>query len=526
MSNRATSARVDRNSSVAALLDELGGWADGPGPVYRQLARALTRSIERGALAAGARLPSERALALALAISRGTAVAAYDVLVADALVERRQGSGSFVAGLDPIDPFSAIASRSTSATTATSATDGTVASATDGTTLAVPPMSGAVRARALPGGREGTALVHRLVDQSSASPIEVDLSLSVLHDVGGLPGVSVRARDLASVLPDTGYSPWGLAPLRERLARHVARWGLEVSAEQIVVTTGAQQAISMAAACWVRPGDTVLVEKPTYPGAIAAFAQAGAEVIGLPMDRHGVVVDVLARRLEDRPALVYLQSGPHSPTGVVLADRRRTEIAALVEAARVPLVEDLALADLAWERLPAPIATRAGPGASIAVVGSLSKVFWGGLRVGFAIAPPVVALRLARVKATQDLGSSVVSQVLAQRLLDEAPAGFVAERVAELQARHDVLTGELARQLPSWSWATPRGGLSLWVRLPGTDAEAFVRRAAAIGVAAAGPRALGAAEGAPDHIRLSFSPPPEVLREGVRRLAAAWAAGT
>ncbi len=495
MVNRATSAKVDRISAVAALLDELASWATGPGPVYRQLARAITRSVERGALAAGTRLPSERTLAQALAISRGTAVAAYDVLVADGLVERRRGSGSFVLGETWV---------------------GAVTRDGDGASRA---------AGGLPRDREGSALVHRLVDQSSTSPIAIDLSLSVLHDLGGLAGVSVRARDLASVVPDTGYSPWGLAPLRAALARHVSRWGLDVPPEQIVVTTGAQQAISMTAACWVRPGDIVLTEEQTYPGALAAYRQAGAEVLGIPMDRHGVVVGELRRLLEHHPALVYLQSGPHSPTGTILADRRRTEIATLLADARVPLVEDLALADLAWERLPAPIATRAPASASIAVVGSLSKVFWGGLRVGFAVAPPPVALRLARVKATQDLGSSVVGQVLARRLLDEAPTDFVAARQAELASRCDVLTGELGRRLPSWSWSVPRGGLSLWVRLPGGDAETFMRRAASLGVAVAGPRALCPTEVAPDRLRLSFSPPPEVLRAGVRLLAAAWRDG-
>src|SRR5215472_2590617 len=142
MDDRATSAKLARSSATRAVLAELGDWAAGPGPVFRQLARGIAGGIERGGLGPGVRLPSERSLAVALSISRGTAVAAYDVLVGDGLIERRLGSGTYV---------------------------------------------GSSWFPGLPAGREGTALVHRLVDQSSsAGDGPIDLSLSVLHDANGL----------------------------------------------------------------------------------------------------------------------------------------------------------------------------------------------------------------------------------------------------------------------------------------------------------------------------------------------------
>src|SRR5205823_4503999 len=159
----------------------------------------------------------------------------------------------------------------------------------------------------------------------------------VLHDASRLPSVALASRDLTEVQPDTGYSPWGLTALRAALADHVTGWGLPTVADEIVVTTGAQQAISAAAACWLRPGDTVVVEDPTYPGAIAAFGQAGARLRGVGVDRSGVRVEELVAALADRPALVYLQSTVHSPTGVVLSESRRRRIAALITEARVPL---------------------------------------------------------------------------------------------------------------------------------------------------------------------------------------------
>jgi DNA-binding transcriptional MocR family regulator len=294
--------------------------------------------------------------------------------------------------------------------------------------------------------------------------------------------------------------------------------------QQVVITTGAQQGLSTAAACWVRPGDAVLLEDPTYPGALSAFGAAGARMIGLAVDRHGVRPDAVRAALGEHPVLAYLQPTLHSPTGSVLAASRREEIAAILAEARVPLVEDHALAGLTWAPAPPPIAVYA-PDHPGAVVGSLSKRFWGGLRVGFVRAAEPVALRFARVKATHDLGSSAISQVLAQRLLEHpGSATFVAARNAELRDRYDVLAGTLRRRLPEWSWPEPSGGLSLWVRLPSPVAERFAQAALRDGVAVATAEALSPSSAHPDRIRLSFSAPPAELEEGVARLAATWRA--
>src|SRR5215207_6535501 len=477
MPDRATSRPLARADGVRAVLDELGTLDAGRGPLFRRLARAVAAGIERGALPRGTRLPAERAMAEGLGVSRGTAVAAYDALVADGLVERRRGSGTYVLGPE---------------------------------TLVLPP------------GREGSLLVHRLVDRSSGPSAVVDLSRSVLDDADGLPDVAVTTADLHRIAPDTGYSPWGLAGLRRALAAHVTAWGLPTTPGQVVVTTGAQQALSAAAACWVRPGDVVAVDDPTYPGAIAAFTQAGARLLPMATDGAGVRPDEVARALAQRPALLYLQSGPHSPTGAALPEARRREVARLVTAARVPLVEDAALADLAWAAPSPPVAAWCGD-ASVAVVGSLSKVFWGGLRIGFVRAPEALALRLARVKGTHDLGSSAVAQTMAERLLATGGDDVAARRRAALRGRYQALAAALRTHLPAWEWAEPEGGMSLWVRLRGTDATAFARTALRAGVAVAGPTPLTCAPSRhPDRLRLAFSPPPPRLEEAVTRLARVW----
>jgi DNA-binding transcriptional MocR family regulator len=471
---------VDRSDRLHGVVDELGDWAVGADPLFRLVARAMSRAIERGSLAPGERLPAERALADALSISRGTAVAAYDLLVADGLVERVHGSGTFVIGAGSLG---------------------------------------------LPRGREGSALVARLVDRSAGTSPVLDLSISVLRRPDGLPAVDVATADLVDVEPDTGYSPWGLAGLRDRVADLVTAWGLPSASDQIVITTGAQQAISAAAACWVRPGDSVLVESPTYPGAVSAFVSAGARLVVLEVDRHGVRPDALRAALREHPVLAYLQPTLHSPTGSLLAASRRAEIARLVEEARVPLVEDHALAGLVWDDpVPPPIAVHA-PDHPIAVVGSLSKTFWGGLRLGFVRAPEPVALRVARVKATQDLGSSAISQLLAERVLAHPDTpGFLEARNRELRDRYEVLAAALRERLPSWSWPEPAGGLSIWARLPAPVAEPFAQAALRAGVAVATAEPLSPSGTQLEHLRLSFAGPAEELRAAVERLAVAWAA--
>jgi len=480
-------AQVEATQTLLDVVEELNAATTasqpGRGPLYQRLARSVAAAVDRGILPRGTRLPAERQLAAALGVSRGTVVAAYDDLVAEGVVERLRGSGTFVLGPD---------------------------------TLGLPP------------GREGSTLVHRLVDRSSDGPLGheiVDLSISVLGSAAGLPDVQVSTADLQATVPDTGYTPWGLPGLRHAIAQHVTGWGLPTRPEQVVVATGAQQALSAAASCWVRPGDFVAVDDPTYPGVIAAFTQAGARLLPMAVDDGGVRPDEVARALALRPALVYLQSGPHSPTGQALADPRRRAIAELVTAARVPLVEDAALHDLAWRPPPPPIAAWCGD-AAVAVLGSLSKVYWGGLRVGFVRAPEPVALRFARVKATHDLGSSAVSQLVAERLLaGSAPGGFLDWRRADLQARYDVLAAGLHRHLPDWEWTSPAGGMSIWARLPGHgDAAAFAQVALRHGVAVATQGALSCSGAHGDRLRISFSPEPEALEEGVRRLATAWGA--
>ena len=487
MENRATSGRVapssaasgsaaaERSAALARTLDALGDWAAGSGPLYRRLERALAGAVERGDLPPGWRLPSERALGPAAAVSRGVVVAAYDRLVEEGLVHRRGGSGTFVA---------------------------------------------AGSGGALPPGREGSRLVRRFVDRRHERPV-IDLSISVVAEPMGVPSVSVATGDVGAGDEDL----WGVPELRRRIASRLTAIGLPSEAEQVVVTTGAQQGISIACSSWLRPGDQVVVDDPTYPGVLSAIAALGGRPVPVAVDGKGPVLADLEAALDLGPALVYLQSGPHSPTGGRLSDHRRRTIARWLVERRIPLVEDHALFSVDWsgDRPLVPLAAHV-PDHPVAVVGSYSKRFWAGLRVGFVRAPAPVAPRLARVKATHDLGSSTVSQAMALRLLDHRDHDrSVARRNAELARRAALLVDELAAALPTWRADVPAGGLSLWVRLPGPVAARFADVALRHGVAVATAEGLSARPDAHrDRLRLTFALPEPDLREAVARLATAW----
>ncbi|HWJ64735.1 MAG TPA: PLP-dependent aminotransferase family protein, partial [Acidimicrobiales bacterium] len=271
------SAAAERSAALARTLDALGDWAAGSGPLYRRLERALAGAVERGDLPPGWRLPSERALGPAAAVSRGVVVAAYDRLVEEGLVHRRGGSGTFVA---------------------------------------------AGSGGALPPGREGSRLVRRFVDRRHERAV-IDLSISVVAEPMGVPSVSVATGDVGAGDEDL----WGVPELRRRIASRLTAIGLPSEAEQVVVTTGAQQGISIACSSWLRPGDQVVVDDPTYPGVLSAIAALGGRPVPVAVDGKGPVLADLEEALDLGPALVYLQSGPHSPTGGRLSDHRRRTIA-------------------------------------------------------------------------------------------------------------------------------------------------------------------------------------------------------
>lgn len=464
------------------------------GPIYRALADALKRAIDRGEVPLGTMLPPERTLARSLSVSRATVVAAYDRLKAEGWLQSRRGSGTWVRR--PQDPKT-------------------------------PPGVDAVATGRLFLSEDGLEQRSGPGEQRSNADGVIDLSVAALT---GSPTVervlcSATLEDVRSLTEHHGYLPQGLRALRERVAARFAAQGLATSAEHVVITTGAHQAISLLARQTLNPGTSVLVETPTFPGALDVFRRFGARTFPLPVDEEGVRIDVLEELFERAdPRLLYVSPHFHNPTGAVLPEDRRRRIGELAAAHGTVVLEDLAMGDLAIddEPVPPPIASLV-PEATVHTIGSTAKLFWAGLRVGWIRSPDEWAARMLATKTVADLGTPLLSQLLAVKLLDEADQ-VLAERRALLRPRRDLLCDLITSHLPDWSFSRPRGGLSLWLTLPHGNADELAEVALRHGVLVVPGPALSVDDGNRRCLRVVYTRPEHELTEGVQRLAAAWAA--
>jgi DNA-binding transcriptional MocR family regulator len=466
------------------LIRALGSWTDGDGPRYIRLAGALKAAIESGELAPRSQLPPERALARSLGVSRNTATAAYELLRSQDLIVSRQGSGTFVRAA------SGRRWQRDGHHAPDASLKGESASSDRGS---------------WPGGT--------IEFLAAAFPADALLTPEIL---------SAADHETSRAADAHGYVMLGLPALRTAIAEHLTESGVDTSADQILVTSGAQAAIFLSALMLVASGDTVLIEDPTWLGAIGAYRAAGAEVVGIPSGHDGIDVaacrDLIVRR---KPALVHVSPSFNNPTGLATGERSRRELARMLKAADVPLVEDNTLADLGFSPVRmAPIAERS-PGGLVLSIGSTSKLFWGGLRVGWIRAPTVMVDRLAQLKLVVDYCTSLPGQALALTLFAHVEA-IRSSRRQQAALQLGVLETELRRRLPEWRWRVPDGGLSLWVQLPRGLSLEFSQVAQRHGVMLTPGSLASPGGGHVDRIRLPFVHQPDVLIEGVRRLQAAW----
>ncbi|MGH8982961.1 MAG: PLP-dependent aminotransferase family protein, partial [Acidimicrobiia bacterium] len=244
--------------------------------------------------------------------------------------------------------------------------------------------------------------------------------------------------------------------------RRGRRGRLPTAPEQILVTTGAQQAINLAAVEFVSAGDPLVVESPTFAGTLDSFRARGARLAPVPVDADGVDADGVSELVDRlRPAAVYLMPSFHNPTGVALSESRRRQLAEVCAATGVPVIEDNALEHNRLEiEPPPPIAAFAPPDAPVLTVGSFSKLAWGGLRLGWMRGPEPLVDRIAQRKVIADLGTPLLDQAVGVRLLGHVDR-LRADRQTELRANLALVGSLLRERLPDWEWDAPQGGPSL-----------------------------------------------------------------
>ncbi|WP_030571214.1 aminotransferase-like domain-containing protein [Streptomyces aureocirculatus] len=358
----------------------------------------------------------------------------------------------------------------------------------------------------------------------------------VISFAGGLPaselldvdGIRAAFDQVLSASPHRALqyaTTQGDPDLRDAVAGRLSRQGLPSGADDLVITTGAQQALSLLATTILDPGAVVAVENPTYLAALQCFGYAGARVVPVPTDDHGIVVDALADVVaRERPRLLYLVPTFQNPTGHTLPAERRHAVARLAARHGFWIAEDDPYGELRFRGAPVrPIAARPEAADRTVLLGSLSKVLAPGLRLGWLRAPAALSRACVLAKQALDLHSSTVDQAAAARYLTthDLDARLVSAR-ALYRERCEAMLGSLPRVLPPGStWSRPDGGMFVWVRLPeGYDATALLPAAVDAGVAyvPGAPFFTGAAD--PATLRLSFSAHrPTEIAAGMERLA-------
>jgi DNA-binding transcriptional MocR family regulator len=466
---------------IDPIIHQLGNWNAARGPLHSRLEVALQSAIRHGVLAPGTRLPAERNLAQALALSRTTVLTAYSTLKSDGWLESRPGSGTWVCAR----PAAEARQRTH---------DSTIA---------------------------GSSTLNLLQIDSEL----IDFAVGTTKPLAELPrelfSASPALQD--SLLAERHYMPLGYPALRQAIAAHYSNRGLPTTASQILVTGGAQQAISLVTSAYVQRGDTVLVESPTYFGALDVFRFAGARLAPVVVGPEHVRSNELRDRLlATGPRLVYLTPTYQNPTGVVMPESARREVAQLADEFGVPVMEDHSLSELTIDGgAPQLIARHGGDKANIISLGSLSKLLWAGLRVGWLRAPVTAIAKIARVKTAADLGSPLLTQAIAVQLL-QAVEEAKAVRRAQLRERRDLLAALLREALPSWQFQIPSGGLFLWVRLAGYDTRQFAQLAARNGVALTPGPLFAADDSCMEYLRIPYLLDEDQTRIGVQRLAESW----
>jgi DNA-binding transcriptional MocR family regulator len=344
-------------------------------------------------------------------------------------------------------------------------------------------------------------------------------ALPIEHVLEVVESVLVERADVALQYGGGQGSPL----LRDRLAMLMAEEGTTADPEDLVVTTGAQQALDLVGKILIDPGDTIVVEAPAYVGALSAFSAYEPRIVQVDLDDDGMIVDQLEEALVrgDRPKFVYTVPNFHNPAGVTMSTARREQLVALCREARLPIVEDNPYGLLRFEGDPEPTLRSLDPH-NVIYLGTVSKVFSPGVRVGWAVAEPGVLQRLVQAKEAADLCGSQLNMLITERYFDgEMWRRSLARLVDTYRSRRDVILSALAQRFPSdASWTSPAGGFYVWVTLPEYFdtptllAAAVERKVAYVPGTAFYPDGRGRRQ-----MRLSFCHPTEErIEEGVRRL--------
>ena len=472
---------------------------ESPIPLYRQIVDRIRSDVARGLLRPGDRLPTTRELARSLGINRLTVSRAYSQLSEEGAIASHVGRGTYVAdggGRDPDergDRAAGVAWESLFSRTPERAFD-----------KGLPPV-------VIPNTGPGPVSFASLFPDPALFPVE-EFRASVDR---------VLRKEGSRVL---AYGPpAGYPPLRRMIAGMLRSKGIHASEEEIVITSGSQQGIDLVARALIDPGDTVVVENPTFLGAVQVFQSLGSDLAGVPVDEQGALVGRLEQTaLRRHPKLAYLMPSFQNPTSHTMSVERREALLSVASRERFVLLEDDFASDLRFEGTDLPPLRAMQGGESVIYLSTFGKKFLPGLRVGWLLAPRALVSRLVNLKKITDYGTSLLPQAALFEFCRQGALDRHLERVVnEYRTRRDTMLSAMKAEFPEGTtWTRPEGGLSIWVTLPaGVDADEIAAEAESRSVLV-GRGDLFYVDGAHRaNLRLAYSQArPERIREGIRIL--------
>lgn len=473
------------------------------GPLFRQIERQIREQIEEGCYPPGSRLPSTRQLAEELGVSRITVKNAYAELESDGLIGPREGSGTYV-----LPPCCQPAPQQNEA---------------EGSCWPLWQIEAQERYPEPAVAPSGPAEAHPdPIDFTGAGDPRLFPAQEFMHV-------------MASVIRHEGVGALAYGNLHAQcpslchtIALMLANYGILCNDEDVLLTTGSQQALALVCQALLERGDAVLVEEPSYDFAMDLFRTLGLKLIGVPVDAEGMCVDELEPLLQKhRPKLIYTMPNFQNPTGSCLGAERRRKLLALADCYNIPIVEDDYAGDLRYEGRTLPAIKRLDPDGRVIYVGSVSKMLMPGLRVGFLVAQGPIRAILAHHKRVTDLTTSPLILRALDRFMNIGRYQAHLRRAGRAyRTRLEALLEAIRRELPGTTIEAPQGGLFAWLRLPeGIDAEALLEAGRKTGVRfAPGNRFFLSPDRGRNFIRLNFATrTPDEIRLGIARLAAALA---
>ncbi len=479
---------------------------DSQTPLYQQIKTHLRQGILSGNLAPDTRLPASRQLAHSLGVNRITIESAYAELEAEGLIFSRVGSGTYVLPMTDLPPMP----------------KDTVNESWPLWQQAVERNSGEARGMNASDMLKAAGHPHPINFASGNS----DSRLFPAEDFRKVLQAVMRRDGIAAL----GYGdPEGHIPLRVTIAHILGSQGLQVRPENVLITAGSQQAIALVGQLLLKPGDVILVESPTYSGALDLFRALGFRIVSVPIDKQGMQVEALEKLLQQHhPKLIYTIPNFHNPTGTCLSGARRHQLIVLADRYNVPILEDDFVGDLRYEGRTQPALKALDPGGRVIYVSTFSKMLMPGLRVGFLVAEGPVYAGLVHLKHASDLAtSSLVQRALEAYVTVGRYQAHLRRSCQEFRKRRDAMCAAIKRHLPSGVQVDmPQGGLFVWLQLPdGISTDALLPMACEKGVNfAPGSSFFPEAGRGPSSawMRLNFtSQPSDEIEEGMQRLAKA-----